>query len=180
MTRITALRLPIDWTAFDWPDQPVFDGIAMATGDPQWAWDPAAPAFPILTMSPVIGTAVPGFSVDHVVILVPDLEGAIATLGRTRLEPRLQMTIPSGRKAAFFRAGTVLEVIEAPVRQASLYGIALATDDSLEALSIRWRALGLSVGDIVPAFQPGRRIMTIHDVDAGLAVMSRDGATRAP
>ncbi len=152
----------------------------MATGDPQWAWDPAAPAFPIHTMPAVEGTEVTGFSVDHVVILVPDLQAAIATLRRAGLEPRLQMTIPSGRRAAFFRVGTVLEVIEAPVRQASLYGIALATDDSLEALSIRWRALGLSVGDIVPAFQPGRRIMTIHDVDAGLAVMSKDGSTPAP
>ncbi|MFO7700621.1 MAG: hypothetical protein R6W79_08470 [Acidimicrobiia bacterium] len=180
MTRITALRLPIDWTAFGWPDEPAFDGIAMATGDPQWAWDPAAPAFPIHTMTSIDGTTVEGFSVDHVVILVPDLQAAIATLGRTGIEPRLQMTIPSGRQAAFFRVGTVLEVIEAPVRQASLYGIALTTDDSLEALSIRWRALGLSVGDILPAFQPGRRIMTIHDVDAGFAVMSRDGATRAP
>jgi hypothetical protein len=32
----------------------------------------------------------------------------------------------------------------------------------------------LSIGDIKDAIQPGRRIMTIHDLDAGFAVMSAD------
>ena len=88
------------------------------------------------------------------------------------------MTIPGNRKAAFFRVGPVLEVIEAPVRQASLYGIAVTADESLESLSLSWKAKGLQLGEIKPAIQPGRRIMTLHDVDAGFAVMSPDRATQ--
>lgn len=175
-TRIASVRLPVDWTRFGWTERPELDGIVLETGDPAWAWEPAAPAFGVAVEPVPDGTHVAGFSVDHVVLLVPDLDTAIDTLGRVDLQPRLRMTISGDRPAAFFRAGTVLEVIEAPVRQASLYGVALTTDDSLEALSLRWRALGLSVGDIKRAMQPGRRIMTVHDLDAGVAVMSGDGA----
>ena len=70
----------------------------------------------------------------------------------------------------------MIEVIESPVRLASLYGIALATGLSLETLSLEWRSRGLEVGEITPAIQPGRRIMTIGGLDAGLAVMSSDRA----
>jgi hypothetical protein len=174
--RITSLRLPIDWTTVGWPEAPRLGDITLCTGDPQWSWEPAAPAFGIRTQSAVDGTAVDGFSVDHVVLLVPDLDAAVGTMGRIGLVPRLRMTIRGNRPAALFRVGTVLEVIESPVRDASLYGVALSTDEPLESLALRWRSIGLSVGDITPAVQPGRRIMTVHDVDAGLAVMSADGA----
>lgn len=174
---ITSLRLPVDWTAFDWPAEPTIGGIVLTTGDPRWSWDPAAPAFPIPVEPPPSGVEVSGFSVDHVVLLVPDLEAAIATMERSGVRPRLRMTISGDRGAAFFRVGTVLEVIESPVRQPSLYGVALAYEDSLELLALRWRSLGLTIGDIKPAVQRGRRIMTVHDLDAGVAVMSRDGAT---
>jgi hypothetical protein len=118
-------------------------------------------------------TEVDGYSVDHVVLLVPELGDAIGTLGRVGLEPRLRMPV-GGRPAAFFRAGPVLEVIESPVRQPSLFGIAITAAEPLEAVALRWRSMGLSVGDIKPAIQPGRRIVTIHDLDAGFAVMSPD------
>lgn len=176
VTRITTLGLPIDWTAFDWPATPSLDGITLTTDDPRWGWEPAAPAFGIRTMEAVTGEPVADFSVDHVVMLVPDLDAAVATLQRAGLTPRLRMTISRGRPAAFFRVGTVLEVIQAPVRDASLYGVALTTQGSLEALALTWKGLGLTVGDITPAVQPGRRIMTVHGIDAGLAVMSGDTA----
>ncbi len=173
---ITAIRLPIDWTSLGWPEIPDVGGIVLSTGDPVWSWEPSAPAFPVPVGTGSPGSPVAGFAVDHVVLLVPDLEGAIGTLGRIGTEPRLRMTIRGDRPAAFFRVGTVLEVIEAPVRQASLYGIALTSEGPLESLSLHWRSLGLTVGDITPAVQPGRRIMTVHGFDAGLAVMSSDGA----
>ena len=128
-------------------------------------------------MEALEGRNVEGFEVDHVVLMVPDLNRAITTLGRIYLSPRLRMTIPGDRKAAFFRVGPGLEVIEAPVRQTSLYGIAVSAEESLESLSLSWKARGLQVGEIKQAIQPGRRIMTLHDVDAGFAVMSPDRAT---
>jgi len=82
-----------------------------------------------------------------------------------------------GRPAAFFRCGPVIEVIESPVRQASIYGIAVTAEDSLESLALSWKARGLSIGSIKAAVQPGRRIMTVRDLDAGFAAMSPDQAT---
>jgi len=177
MATITDLRLPIDWTTLGWPTTPSLGPVTLATGDPRWAWDPAAPAFPIPVMEGTDGTSVAGFSVDHVVLLVPSLDAAIETIGRVGPQPRLRMRLPGDREAAFFRVGTVLEVIETPVRQPSLYGVALATSESLETLSLGWKARGIQVGDVKPAIQRGRRIMTIHGFDAGLAVMSQDGAS---
>ena len=175
MTAITAIRLPIEWEMFGWPDIPDLSGVTLRTGDPAWAWDPAAPAFAVHTIEPASGEPVEGFGVDHVVLLVPDLERAISRLDRINVAPRLRMDV-SGRPAAFFRVGPVLEVIEAPVRDASLYGVALTTDESLESLSLAWASRGLDVGSVKPAVQRGRRIMTVHGLDAGLAVMSADGA----
>jgi hypothetical protein len=84
-----------------------------------------------------------------------------------------------GRPAAFFRVGTLLELIESPARAPVIYGVALTTADSLEAVALRWRSLGHDVGDPKPAVQPGRRIMTVRAIEIGLAVMSSDRAVSA-
>jgi hypothetical protein len=173
MTSIAGLQLPIDWTSFGWPDSPTFGDITMATGDPKWAWTGSAPALAVHVFEPPVGEAVHMMSVDHIVVLVPDLDAATGRFTRAGLEPRLRMKV-RGRPAAFFRAGPVIEVIESPVRQASLYGVALTSENSLETMALEWRSRGLNVGSIKPAIQPGRRIMTIRDLDAGLAVMSAD------
>ena len=175
MTEISGLQLPIDWEQFGWPEAPNLAGVKLRTGDPAWFWTPSAPAFAVHTIAEPEGEIVEGFGVDHVVLLVPDIDRAMATLGRIELSPRLRMEV-SGRPAAFYRVGPVLEVIEAPVRDASLYGVALTTDGSLETLALAWRSRGLEVGTIKPAVQRGRRIMTVHGLDAGLAVMSPDGS----
>ncbi len=175
MTQIAGLQLPIDWTSFGWSASPTFGDVSLRTGDPKWAWTGTAPAMRIHTYTPVAGDPVEGITVDHIVVLVPDLDTAIGQFSRVGLEPRLRMDVQD-RPAAFFRAGSVIEVIESPVRQASLYGVALATDIPLETISLQWRARGLDIGDIKPAIQPGRRIMTVRDLDAGLAVMSADRA----
>ena len=172
--RITALQMPIDWDRFGWPETPSIGDIVLTTGDPKWAWQPVAPVFEIHTMEPPHAMVVDGFTIDHVVLLVPSLDKAIATLDRIGLTPRLRMEV-KGRPAAFFRAGPVLEVVESPVRKASLYGLAVTTDDPIESLAISWRSRDLSIGDIKPAIQPGRKIFTVHDLDAGFAVMSPDG-----
>ncbi len=165
------MGLPIDWTAFGWPESPSLGGIALVTSDPKWAWEPAAPACDVHTMDVAMAVDVPGFVIDHVVLLVPSLDRAIARFGRIALQPRLEMMV-RGRPAAFFRAGPLIEVIESPVRQDSIYGIAVTAEESLEALALRWKSLGLTVGDVKAAIQPGRRIMTVHNLDAGFAAMT--------
>jgi hypothetical protein len=173
MTMLTAIQLPIDWTLFDWPEIPLLGGVALTTGDPKWAWAPSAPAFPIHTMEDPEATDVADFTIDHVVLLVPDLDVAIGSFDRIGLMPRLKMQV-GGRPAAFFRGGPVIEVIESPVRQASIYGLAVTFEHSLESLALSWKAKGLAVGTVKDAIQRGRRIMTVHDLDAGIAVMSQD------
>ncbi len=175
MSTLTAIQLPIEWSLFGWPEIPELGGIALTTGDPKWMWEPASPAFPVHTMEQPEAFAVAGFTIDHVVLLVPDLDVGIGTFDRIGLEPRLKMKV-GGRPAAFFRAGPVIEVIESPVRQASIYGIAVTTDHSLESLALAWKAKGLALGIVKDAIQPGRRIMTVHDLDAGFAVMTADRA----
>ena len=175
MSTLTALQLPIDWSKFGWPKTPLLGDVALTTGDPKWAWAPGAPAFDVHTMKVPHATATPGFVIDHVVLLVPDLARAISRFGIIGMEPRLKMSV-RGRPAAFFRGGPVIEVIESPVRQASIYGIAVSSEDSLGSLALAWKARGLSVGDVKDAIQPGRRIMTVHDLDAGFAVMSPERA----
>jgi hypothetical protein len=179
MPAIIGLQLPIDWTTFGWPIRPSFNGVALSTGDPQWAWSDSTPAFGIESMTNTRGHAVDGIVVDHVVLLVPSLAESSGTLGAIGLEPRLKMKVRD-RPAAFFRVGPVLEVIESPVRAASIYGIALSVEEQLETVALKWRTMGVSVGEITPAIQQGRRIFTVHDLEAGLAVMSQDRATSAP
>ncbi|MCL1601976.1 MAG: hypothetical protein M3112_10670 [Actinomycetia bacterium] len=176
MSILTAIQLPIDWTLFAWPEVPLLGGVTLTTGDPKWAWAPSAPALPIHTMEEPEAIDVAEFTIDHVVLLVPDLDGAISSFDRIGLVPRLKMQV-GGRPAAFFRGGPVIEVIESPVRQASIYGLAVAFEQSLESLALTWKARGLSVGTVKDAIQPGRRIMTVHDLDAGFAAMSQDLAT---
>lgn len=175
MSSLIGIRLPIDWTMFDWPANPSFGGVALSTGDPQWAWSGATPSFGIDVIESPRGHAIVGMTVDHMVLLVPSLDDATTTLAAAGLEPRLKMNVRD-RPAAFFRAGPVLEVIESPIRAPSIYGIALSTDEQLETIALKWRAMGVSVGEIKPAIQQGRRIFTVHDVDAGFAVMSSDRA----
>jgi len=173
MTTIAGLQLPIDWTVLGWTASPNLGGITLETGDPKWAWTDSAPALSIHVFEPSVGDPVEMMTIDHIVVLVPNLDTAVETFSRAGLEPRLRMEVRN-RPAAFFRAGPVIEVIESPVRQAALYGIALTSEVPLETISLEWRSRGLDVGSITPAIQPGRRIMAVRDLDAGLAVMSAD------
>lgn len=122
-----------------------------------------------------VGTAAEGWDLDHVVLLVPDLDDLIATMGDVGLKPSLRMDV-RGRPAAFFRVGPLLEVIESPVRGPAIYGVALVTDEQLETVVLRWRAMGRDVGDPQRAVQHNRRIFTVRSVEAGLVVMSPDRA----
>lgn len=173
---LSHVSIPIPWEAFDLPSPLAGEMTTLVTGDPGWRWTVAAPPVDIPETPAAGGSVAPGWDVDHVVLLVPDmadLRDAMRTVG---LEPRLSMSV-RGRATSFYRVGTVLEVVESPVRSAAIFGVALVTEEPLETVALRWRSLGIEVGDIRPAIQPGRRIFTVGATEAGLAVISADRAT---
>lgn len=176
-TSLVTLQLPIPWDSLGFPPVPALGSTTLLDGDePAWGWSDGAPAFAIPHVDPgVAGEPVPGWGVDHVVLLVPDLDAAKAAMEEIGRPARLSMEV-RGRPAAFFRVGPVLEVIESPVRAAAIYGVALVTEEPLEVLTLRWRSLGFDLSDPRPAIQPGRRIVTVRGLKAGLAVMSPDRA----
>ncbi len=143
------------------------------TGEPAWAWSGRAPSLGIPECEPESGGGLEGWGLDHVVLLVPDLDEAMGAFGEIGVVPRLKAAV-RGRPIAHLRVGPVLEVIESPVRSPAVYGVALVTDEPLEVLALRWRSLGRDVADPQPARQPGRRILTVRALEAGLAVMSPD------
>ncbi len=175
--RLTLVRLPVPWDEFDLPNPLGTTTTVLATGPIGWAWSAGGPAFGIPDAPEASGEALEGWDLDHVVLLVPDVAGAIAVAAAAGLVPRLTMEV-RGRPTAFFRVGPILEVVESPVRAPALYGVALVTTEPLEVVALRWRAAGREVTDPRPALQPGRRIMTVKALEAGLAVMSPDGAVR--
>ncbi len=174
MTVLTTLRLPIPWDEFDLPSPLQTRSTCLVAGSPAWGWSEDAPDFPIEACVPSVGTRAEGWDLDHVVLLVPDLEMATTTMEAVGQSPRLRMAV-NGRPTAFFRVGPLLEVIESPVRQPALFGVALVTERPLEVVALEWRSMGRDVTDPRPAIQPGRRIFTVRATEAGLAVMSPDG-----
>ncbi len=172
---ITALSFPIPWVEFGFPDPLQTRSTALTYGDIGWFWESATPGFPIPSCGPMTGEPVRGWDLDHVVMLVPDIDEAIATLDELDLRSRLRIDV-RGRPTAFFRVGPLLEVIESPVRAPALYGVALVTEEPLQVVALRWRSRGRDVSDPKPANQAVRRIITVRDVEAGLVVMSPDGA----
>ena len=177
MPTLTTLQLPLPWDEFALPNPLQTRSTVLATGPIGWTWDAGIPAFGIDDIAPLEGQTAEGWDLDHVVLLVPDLQNAIDVLREIDLSPRLKVDV-RGRPTAFFRVGPLLEVIESPVRAPSIYGVALVTDEPLEVVALRWRSMGRDVTDPKPAMQPGRRIMTVRAVEAGLAVMSPDRAAR--
>jgi len=175
MAVLSTLQLPLPWDEFDLPSPLLTRSTTLVNGSHSWAWTGGTPDFPIEACDAVVGNAAEGWDLDHVVLLVPGLEDAVAAMEAVGEKPRLRMPV-NGRPAAFFRVGPVLEVIESPVRQASLYGLVLTADDPLETIVLKWRSMGRDVTDPKPAIQPGRRIFTVRATEAGFAVMSPDRA----
>jgi len=176
MAELVALQLPIPWSSLGFPPIPQLGSMVLLDGDdPAWGWEGAAPALGIAAVSPVPGDVVTGWTVDHVVLLTPDLGETKVAMADVGAEPRLTMEV-KGRSTAFFRVGTVLEVIASPVRDTVIYGVALAAEEPLETVALRWRSSGFDVTVPEPAIQPGRRIMSVRGLNAGLAVMSTDRA----
>lgn len=171
---ITTIQLPIPWVTFGFAARLQTRSTCLVDGSPAWAWDSDPPHLGIPETAAAWGEPSDGWDLDHVVLLVPNMSDALATMAETLGAPRL-LTNVKRRPTAFFRVGPLLEVVESPVRAAALFGVALVTTESLEAVVLSWRSRGLDVTDPKPAIQPGRRIFTVRGTAAGLAVMSPDG-----
>ena len=177
-SRLVTLQLPLGLERLGLPSPLAAGPTTLVEGDIAWAWEGAVPGFGITECEAAAGSELEGWTIDHVVVLVDDLEAAVAVMAAAGAAPRLRMDV-RGRATAFFRVGPVLEVIESPVRAPAVFGVALTTTESLEVVALRWRATDIEVGDPRPAIQPGRRIMTVRGMDCGLAVMSPDRAVDA-
>ncbi len=173
-TSLAGVRLPIDWSAFGFPSAWAAGDTVVCEGRVAWAWTGTAPDFGIAAFSAADPPPVRGWSVDHVVLLVPGIDDAVAELQAAGAELRLRMEV-RGRPTAFFRVGTVLEVIETGVTVPGLYGVALATAEPLGAVVGRWRSAGHDISDIRDAIQPGRQIFTVRGLESGLVVMDLPG-----
>ena len=172
---LTCVRLPLPWEDFDLPNPLQTRSTVLTTGEPAWAWSGPETVLGIPSAETPRGEAYEGWDLDHVVLLVPDLDEAVAALGDAGMSIRLRVDV-RGRPTAFFRVGPLLEVIQSPVRSPALFGVALVTEEPLEIVALRWRSMGREVTDPRSAIQPGRRIFTVRATEAGLAVMSPDKA----
>ncbi len=156
--------------------------VGRPIGEPQWWFEPT------LT-SPIHGVhqAAPAekpdrtnpngaISVDHIVVMSPNLATTTAALEEQGFE--LRRSRPIGNKEQrFFWAGTVIiEVVGPAVPEAEgparIWGLALVSDDIDASKSL----LGERLSDPKDAVQPGRRIAAIrtseHNISVTLALMS--------
>lgn len=168
---IGAVRLPIRWPSLGFPAAFRAGAVTLADGSPAWSWEGPVPELGIPTFRPPPAPEVEGWGVDHLVLLVPSL--AVSALDIEKAGHRMRRRAEvRGSPAAFFRVGPVLEVIQAGVAEPTLYGVALWAQEDLERIAAEWRALGVDAGESRPALQPGREILTVRGLEAGLAVMT--------
>ncbi|BBY57654.1 VOC family protein [Mycolicibacterium sarraceniae] len=113
-------------------------------------------------------------SIDHVVLLSPNLARTVESLAAVGLQPRRERDAELGGHAMrqiFFRLGSViLEVVGSPDAAAdgpsSLWGITFVVAD-IDATAAFFGDRALPVKDAV---QPGRRITTLRHRDLGMSV----------
>ena len=121
--------------------------------------------------------------IDHVVVLTPNLDRTVATLGRAGIEVRRTRDIDASQygfeaRQVFFKLGEViLELIggKEPTGDgaATFFGLAYTVAD----IDAAQRLLGEHLPNVKDAVQPGRRIATLRhkelDVSVATAFMSR-------
>jgi hypothetical protein len=113
-------------------------------------------------------------SIDHVVLLSPDLERTVAALAGVGILPRRERDGALGGRPIrqiFFRLGAVIvEVVGSPETvgegPATLWGITYAVAD-IDATAAFF---GDRTAPVKDAVQPGRRITTLRHQDVGMSV----------
>ena len=113
-------------------------------------------------------------SVDHVVLLSPDLQRTVASLAAVDLQPRRERDGHLGgrpMRQIFFRLGEViLEVVGSPETTGEgpsmLWGLTYVVRD-IDATAAFF---GVRTTPVKPAVQPGRRITTLRHQEFGMSV----------
>jgi hypothetical protein len=113
-------------------------------------------------------------SVDHVVLLSPDLNRTVAALAAVDVHPRRERDGQLGgrpMRQIFFRLGEViLEVVGAPDvtgdGPSTLWGLTYVVQD-IDATAAFF---GDRTAPVKPAVQPGRRITTLRHQEFGMSV----------
>ena len=153
------------WSLRDIDFDGSLDGLATVTSDRM----PARPA------QHSNGTR----SIDHVVVLSPNIQRTIAAFGHIGLEPRRARDVDESQygfpaRQTFFRLGEVVLELIGPVdpapegadRPARFYGLAFTVDDIDRLPDV----YGDALGRVKDAVQPGRRITTLRHKQLGLSV----------
>jgi len=169
---LATVRLPVDWNGLGFPDPFSLGRVTITSGERGWAWTDRAPNLGVPSVPIVEGLPATNWGIDHVVLLVPDLDHAVDTVESSGHAVRRRVEI-KGRRTAFFLVGPLLEVIEEEsVDRPLLWGVALESETPLAELAETWRGSGHDVTDPRPAFQEGREIITLGHKAVGVAVMS--------
>ncbi len=115
-------------------------------------------------------------SLDHVVVLTPDTERTVRTLGSLGVELRRTREVPAEQygfeaSQSFFRLGEPILELLGPLAPsgdgpAGFFGLAWTVAD-IDALA---EQLGPALGRVKDAVQPGRRIATLRHKDVGMSV----------
>jgi hypothetical protein len=113
-------------------------------------------------------------SIDHVVLLSPDLNRTVEALAAVGVDPRRERDAELGGqpiRQVFFRLGEVIvEVVGSPETAgegpSTLWGITYVVDD-VDATAAFFGDRTTPVKDAV---QPGRRITTLHHHELGMSV----------
>lgn len=113
-------------------------------------------------------------SIDHIVVVTPDLgrtAAALEGIGLTERGRRDSDTYGFPARQLFFKLAEVILEVVGPVEPAGdgptrFFGLAFTVDD-LDALPERY---GPKLGDIKDAVQPGRRIATLRHKEFGMSV----------
>jgi len=115
-------------------------------------------------------------SIDHIVVMTPDLDRTTEALGAVGLEARRTREAGGGRRQRFFRLGEVILEVVGPAAPAgdgpaTFWGLALTVAD-IDATAAH---LTGRIGAPKTAVQNGRRIATLRagdEVSVPIAVMS--------
>jgi len=171
---LIGFRFPLDLTEVGLPPIARFGSVAVWRGLSGWQWEGTAPDLPIEVVVAPPSVEAEGWGVDHVVVTTPDLDATVGALQSAGAEFR-RAGEARGRRASFLVAGPLIEVVEVDRARTLLWGLALETDEPLEAVATAWTAAGWNLSDPHDAVQPGRRIMSV--LGTPLAVMTRRPST---
>jgi catechol 2,3-dioxygenase-like lactoylglutathione lyase family enzyme len=139
--------------------------------------------FETFPAAPALGDGVGAIDgLDHVVILTPNPERAVALYGgRLGLDLRLDRSQPWGARQLFFRCGGLVVEVVHPTKDGvsddpdRLGGFAWRTANAAAAHA-RLSAAGFAVSDLRGGRKPGTRVFTVKDRTFGAPTIVMDAA----